>query len=136
MRRPSQQILHMHGSHRIQIVSIKKLLNCWCYEKTTSCNRLSYQSRLYRCPIYLSYLKEYYEIVDEACPLSGFFPHMLIFLRKCIYDYETKQSSKFQSDPSLNCFTIDVWNINCWRQQVIFLLSYCFFLVSHFTRVM
>ena len=27
-------------------------------------------------------LKEYYEIVDEARPLSGFFsPHMLIFLQ-------------------------------------------------------
>ena len=24
-------------------------------------------------------LKEYYEIVDEARPLSGFFPHMLFF---------------------------------------------------------
>ena len=34
---------------------------------------------------------------------------------------------KFQSDRSPNCFTIDVWNINCWRQQFIFLLSYCFF---------
>ena len=55
-------------------------------------------------------LKEYYEIVDEARPLSGFFsPHMLILLRKCISNHEpNKQASKFQSDPSSNCFTIDV----------------------------
>ena len=58
---------------------------------------------------------------------QDFFPHMLIFLRKCFSNHETKQASKFQSDPSSNCFTIDVWNINCWRQQFIFLLSYCFF---------
>ena len=54
------------------------------------------------------YLKEYYEIVDEARPLSGFFPtHADFFLRKCISNHETKQASKFQSDPSSNCFTID-----------------------------
>ena len=46
-------------------------------------------------------LKEYYEIVGESCPLSA-------FLQKCISNHETKQSSKFQSDPSPNCFTIDV----------------------------
>ena len=59
-------------------------------------------------------------------------PHMLIWLRRCISNHETKQASKFQSDPCPNCFTIDVWNINCWRQQFISYLSYCFF-VSHFT---
>ena len=48
-----------------------------------------------------------------------FFPNMLIFLQKCISNHETKQSSKFQSDPSPNCFTINVWNINCWRQHFI-----------------
>ena len=48
-------------------------------------------------------LKEYYEIVDEARPLSGFCPHMLIFLRKCISNHETNQASKFQSDLSFNC---------------------------------
>ena len=54
-------------------------------------------------------LKEYYEIVDEARPLSGFSPHMLIFFygNAFLID-ETKQASKFQSDPSSNCFTIDV----------------------------
>ena len=51
---------------------------------------------------------------------QDFFPHMLILLHKCISNHETKQASKFQSDPSSNCFTIDVW--------IIFLLSYCFFL--------
>ena len=53
----------------------------------------------------------YYEIVYEARPLWGFSPHMLIFLRKCISNHETKQASKFQSDPSANCFTIDVFEI-------------------------
>ena len=54
-------------------------------------------------------LKEYYEIVDEARPLSGLFPtHMLIFIQECIYNHETKQASKFQSDPSSNCFKVDV----------------------------
>ena len=51
-------------------------------------------------------LKEYYEIVGESRPLSGFFPTH--FFQKCISNHETKQSSKFQSDPSPNCFTIDV----------------------------
>ena len=37
---------------------------------------------LYHCTVQsqeIAVLKEYYEIVDEACPLSGFFPHILIF---------------------------------------------------------
>ena len=43
-------------------------------------------------------LKEYYEIVDEARPLSGFFPQTYwFFLQKCISNHETKQASKFQS---------------------------------------
>ena len=33
-----------------------------------------------------------------------FFPNMLIFLQKYISNHETKQSSKFQSDLSLNEF--------------------------------
>ena len=56
-------------------------------------------------------LKEYYEIVDEARPLSGFFPaHADFFLQKCISNHETKTkpASKCQSDPSSNCFTINV----------------------------
>ena len=48
----------------------------------------------------LVHLKEYYEIVDEARPLSGFFPTHADFLRKCISNHETKQASEFQSDPS------------------------------------
>ena len=40
----------------------------------------------------LQCLKEYYEIVGESRPLSAFFPKHTDFL--------TKQSSKFQSDPS------------------------------------
>ena len=47
---------------------------------------------------------------------------------------ETKQSSKFQSDPSSNNFTIDVWNkIKILIQHLIFLLS-CY--LYHFTQVM
>ena len=54
-------------------------------------------------------LKECYEIVGESRPFNRhFFPHMQIFLQKCISTHETKQSSKFLSDPSPNCFTIDV----------------------------
>ena len=78
------------------------------------------------------YLKEYYEIVGESRPLSAFFPKHADFFS----NHETKQSSKFQSDPSTNCFTInDVWNINCWLSTVHFLLSY-FIFVSHFTQVL
>ena len=55
------------------------------------------------------HLKEYDEIVNEARPISSVSPQMLIFLQKCISNHEAKQSSKFQSDPSSNCFTIDVW---------------------------
>ena len=46
-------------------------------------------------------LKEYYEIVGELRPLSGFFPtHADLFTEMHFY--------MFQSDPSPNCFTIDV----------------------------
>ena len=42
-------------------------------------------------------------------PSIGIFPpHMLTFLQQCICYHETKQYSKFQSDPKSNCFTIDV----------------------------
>ena len=57
---------------------------------------------------HLLLLKEYYEIVDEARPLLGFHPTHPDFLQKCISNHETKQAYKFQSDPSSNCFTIDV----------------------------
>ena len=40
-----------------------------------------------------------------------FFPHMLIFLRKCISNHENKQASKFQIDRSPNCFTINIYLI-------------------------
>ena len=53
-------------------------------------------------------LTEYYEIVGESRPLSAFFPTHSEFFQKCISTHETKQSSKFLSDPSPNCFTIDV----------------------------
>ena len=58
-------------------------------------------------------------------PSIGIFPpHMLICLQKCISNHETKQSFKIQSDPSPNCFTIDVWNV----------LSYFFyFFISFYT---
>ena len=56
----------------------------------------------------LQCLKEYSEIVDEARPLSGFFPTHANFFTEMHSNHETKQASKFQSDPSPNCFTIDV----------------------------
>ena len=65
-------------------------------------------------------------------PSIGIFSPHMICLQKCIYNHETKQSFKFQSDPSSNCFTIDVWNINCWLSTVYFVLSYCFlYLILH-----
>ena len=58
-------------------------------------------------------------------------PYFLIRPVRCsvwqIMSKKTKQSSKFLSDPSPNCFTIDLWKINCWCQQFISYLSYCFF---------
>ena len=57
----------------------------------------------------ISSLKEYYEIVRESRPLSAFIPtHADLFTEMYFSNHETKQSSKFQSDPSPNCFTIDV----------------------------
>ena len=62
-----------------------------------------------------------------------FFPHMLIFLQKCISNHEAKQSSKFQSDPSPNYFTIDVWKINCWFQPFISYFLIVFVSISFYT---
>ena len=59
-------------------------------------------------------------------------PHMQTFLQKCIYHHETKQASKFLSDPSSNCFTIAVRKINCFMQQFIFLLSYLYLILHKF----
>ena len=84
--------------------------------------------------------KEYpdYEIVGESRPLSAFFPtHVDLFTE--MHFMKLSNPPKFLSVPSPNCFTIDVWNINCWRQQFISYLSYCFFLyriLRHFTRVL
>ena len=99
------------------------------------CNKVNYYFAHHLLTLFI--LKEYYEIVDEACPLSGFFSNTCwFFLQKCISNHETKQASKFQSDLSSNCFTINVWNILLTFSSVYFLiLSYCFFLVSHFTQV-
>ena len=48
------------------------------------------------------------------------------------WDLLSQQSAKYQSDPSSNCFKIDVWKINCCMQQFIFLLSYCYlYLILH-----
>ena len=64
-------------------------------------------------------------------PSVGIFsPHMRIFFTEMHLHMKLKQSSKFLSDPSPNCFTIDVWHNR--RQQFISYLSYCF-VVSHFT---
>ena len=48
-----------------------------------------------------------------------------------------KESYQFQSDPSSNCFTIDVWKIKWWIHHVIVLLSYCYLCPwISFTQVM
>ena len=52
-----------------------------------------------------------------------------MFLQKCISYHKTKQSSKFQSDLSSNCFTIDVWKIIVVK---IIINSYCYlYLILH-----
>ena len=72
-------------------------------------------------------LKEYYEIGGESRPLSAFFPtHCGFFYRKAFLLMKL-------SDVSPNCFTIDVWNINCWCQQFISYLSYWFFLIAFYS---
>ena len=64
---------------------------------------------------------------------QDFFPAHADFLQKCIYNHETKQASKFQSDPSSNCFTIDV----CWLQQCIsyFLIVFLYLILHKFCSV-
>ena len=62
------------------------------------------------------------------------FAHTCWFvLRKCISNHETKQASKFQCDPSSNCFTIDFWKINCWIQHLISYFLIVFFCISFYT---
>ena len=51
-------------------------------------------------------LKQYYEIVNEARPLSEFFPTDADFVYRNASNHETKEDSKFQIDPTSNCFTI------------------------------
>ena len=45
----------------------------------------------------LNCFKEYYEIVDEARPLSGYSPtHTDLYTEQCISNHKTKQASYFQ----------------------------------------
>ena len=67
-------------------------------------------------------------------------PSIVIFSHKCwcVYRiYKTTQSYKFQSDLSYNCFTIDVWKLNCYMQLFILLIIdyWLLLFVSHFTQV-
>ena len=100
-----------------------------CSCKTKESRERPFLGRFFHLLTYIrpSLLKEYYEIVDEAHPLSGFFPHMLIFLQKCISNPESKQGFKFQSDLSPNCFTIDVLKYKLLISTVYF-LSFLFFI--------
>ena len=84
------------------------------------------QMFLHRAPLVAPLdLKEYYEIVDEARPLIRIFPpHILILLQKYISNHKTKQAFKFQSDPSSNCFTINVWKIKCQHFISYFLIVF------------
>ena len=82
----------------------------------------------------LGLFKEYYEIVDEARPLSGFFPTHAEFFTE-MHTMKLSKPPKFQSDPSSNCFTIDVWNINCWLHIAPSILNFylerCFFFTTN-----
>ena len=71
-------------------------------------------------------LKEYYEIVNEARPLSGFFPTDADVLTEIIM--------KLSKLPSFS-FIIDVWKIKCCMQQFIF-YTFLLLFVSHFTQVL
>ena len=102
------------------------LLFCWCYlcflfNMKTDINKASYNITMH-CALVL---KEYYEIVGEPRPLSGFpYKVMLIFFYRNAF--LIMKLSNPPIDPSPNCFTIDVWKIKCWLSTVYFLLSYCF----------
>ena len=73
-------------------------------------------------------LKEYYEIVNEACPLSGFFPIYADFVTE--NTFLIMKLSKLQSfraiRPRSNCFTIDVRR----RKKSYFLIVIC---ISYYT---
>ena len=102
------------------VASRKDLLFIPYLKVSITCNGITNRSNLW--------LKEYYVIIGESHPLSGFFSHTCwLFLQKCIANHETKQASKFQSDPSSNCFTIDVWTIKCYKSTFYFLLFFFFF---------
>ena len=95
---------------------VYSLFYIWCFDNlfwqqnnlskwpfsVSQCSRFCKSITLYSV-IYNHYqLKEYYVIVGESRPLSAFFPQTCwFFSQKCISNHETKQSSKFQSDPSL-----------------------------------
>ena len=51
-------------------------------------------------------------------------------LQKLISTQQTKQSSKFQSDPCSDCFTIDVWKIK-WS---FYFLAFLLLLVTYFAQ--
>ena len=100
-------------------------LSNWKLEFKQSVNTHPDYSGQFPLPDTIIYLKEYYEIVNEARPLSGFFP-------TDTDTDETKQASKFQNDPSSKCFTIDFWKINCWIQHFIsYFLTVFLYLILH-----
>ena len=74
----------------------KSLLTLGCNEQRST-DRLVINIRIYK-RLYFLDLKEYYEIVDEARPLSGFFPTHADFNAFLIM--KLSKLPKFQSDPS------------------------------------
>ena len=88
---PSTRLKHLELLHtQIDFVSYI----CYTYSQ---CHDRDYY-RPFVCGIVLHFLKEYYEIVDEARPLSGFFSptHADFLLQKCISSHETKHIASFQ----------------------------------------
>ena len=71
----------------------------------------------------------------EARPLSVVYHIDADSFYIYISTQETKQPSKFQSDPSSNCFTIDVFN-NKMMNSSIYFLTFLLLFVSHFTQVL
>ena len=80
---------------------------------------------------------EYYEIVNEARPLS---PQMLIchsYRNRFLIMKLIKQSSKFQSDPGSNFFTMLHNHLkNKLLQATVYFRTFVLLFVSHFTQLL
>ena len=112
--------IHAIGTHSIQ------LLYEWLIPRETV--RIIFLFHLFVMPSNNTfiYLKNIMRSSMEARSPSEFYHIDVDVLHKCISTQEIKQSFKFQSDSSSDCFTTGVWKIKWWIHHFIFLLSYCY----------